>query len=209
MCRGNELKDIVIVDYGLGNIGSLLNMFEYIGVQARVANDADDVIDAEKLVLPGVGAFDYAMEKLEENKLIEILNFKVLEKSCPILGVCLGMQLMCNRSEEGAKAGLGWVEGDVKRIPSNPGLVIPHMGWNYVKQSKANPLTQTLDDDARFYFVHSFYVELEEISNEIISCEYGHVFTCGFQVGNIYGVQFHPEKSHRFGKQLLSNFAKL
>tara|TARA_B100001063_G_C16759084_1_gene554927 strand:- start:1241 stop:1852 length:612 start_codon:yes stop_codon:yes gene_type:complete len=203
------LKEIVIVDYGLGNIGSLLNMFENIGVQARISTDANDIIDAEKLVLPGVGAFDYAMEKLEEKKLIEILNFKVVETSSPILGVCLGMQLMCRRSEEGTNPGLGWVEGDVKRIASKPGLVIPHMGWNYVKQTRVSPLTQELYSDSRFYFVHSFYVDLVTKTDEILSCEYESEFTCGFQVGNIYGVQFHPEKSHRFGKQLLTNFAAL
>ena len=203
------MKEIVIVDYGLGNIGSLLNMLEHIGVEARISNAANDIIDAEKLVLPGVGAFDYAMEKLEEEKLIEILNFKVVEKSCPILGVCLGMQLMCRSSEEGVKSGLGWVEGDVKRIASKPGVVIPHMGWNYAKQTKVSPLTQELYSDSRFYFVHSFYVELVTKTDEILSCEYESEFTCGFQVGNIYGVQFHPEKSHRFGKQLLSNFAAL
>lgn len=203
------MKEIVIVDYGLGNIGSLLNMFEYIGVQARISTDANDIIDAEKLVLPGVGAFDYAMEKLEEKKLIEILNFKVVETSSPILGVCLGMQLMCRRSEEGIKPGLGWVKGDVKRIASKPGFVIPHMGWNYVKQTKVSPLTQELGSDSRFYFVHSFFVELVTEADEILSCKYASEFTCGFQVGNIYGVQFHPEKSHRFGKQLLSNFAAL
>jgi glutamine amidotransferase len=203
------LKEIVIVDYGLGNVGSLVNMFEYLNVDTCISSDANVILDAEKLILPGVGAFDHAMEKLEGKQLIEVLSHKVVKDSCPVLGVCLGMQIMCNSSDEGVKAGLGWVDGKVTKISSKPGLVVPHMGWNHVKTTKMNPLIQEFDGEPRFYFVHSFQVELVDKNDEILSCHYGADFTCGFQSGNIFGVQFHPEKSHRFGKDLLKNFADL
>ena len=199
---------IAIVDYNVGNLGSVLNMFRKIGHEARLTADPRLIASADKLLLPGVGAFDAGMEKLEHSGLIPILNQRVLQDRVPALGICLGMQLMTRSSEEGRRPGLGWVNADVLRFQaSTASLKIPHMGWNAARPLRPSMLTQGLSGELRFYFVHSYYVRCHDPDDAILETEYGCAFHSGFQHENIFGVQFHPEKSHRFGMALLRNFA--
>tara|TARA_A100000171_G_scaffold51162_1_gene64618 strand:- start:23466 stop:24101 length:636 start_codon:yes stop_codon:yes gene_type:complete len=207
---------ISIVDYGMGNLGSILNMFKRIGVDAQIVNTRSDISKSEKLLLPGVGAFDAAMERINSMKFTEILERKVLLEKTPILGICLGMQLLTKKSEEGQLPGLGYISANTIRFDSEPNLKIPHMGWNETEIMKISPLTSgidqvsSFDNKARFYFVHSYKVLVERQENSILKSKYGtQVFDAGIQEDNIYGVQFHPEKSHRFGFQILKNFAEL
>lgn len=197
---------IVIVDYGMGNLGSIKNMFEAVGSEVEITSSHDKIRKAEKLVLPGVGSFDNGMQNLKKLKLIPVLNELVMKKKIPILGICLGMQLMTEKSEEGRNKGLGWIEGETKKF-TNQNLKIPHMGWNGVKIMKKHPLTGGLNTNAQFYFVHSYFVSLKYSQDELLETNYGGKFTSAFQNGNIFGVQFHPEKSHKFGMQLFRNFA--
>lgn len=199
---------ITIVDYGLGNLGSVLNMMKKIGVQAEVTNDIDYISKAKKILLPGVGAFDAAMEKLSGGELRKILDEKVMVEKVPILGICLGMQLLTRGSEEGQLQGLGWIPAFTYKFPVSE-LKVPHMGWNYVRASRQSPLTENFDNDFRFYFVHSYYVKADDAQNCILNTNYGVTFDSGIQRDNIFGAQFHPEKSHRFGMQLFKNFAKI
>ena len=199
---------IVVVDYGAGNIGSVLNMIRKAGGQAVASAKVDDLQSAQKLLLPGVGSFDNAMLKLEQLNLVEPIRDRALA-GVPLLGICLGMQLLSFGSEEGTKAGLGLIPGRVRRFhfdEKEPLLRIPHMGWNTVKVSKKHPLAEGLEADARFYFVHSYHYECEDSADELFNTHYGYDFTSGIQRGNVMGVQFHPEKSHRFGMQLFKNF---
>ncbi len=199
---------IIIIDLNLGNVGSIFNMFERIGVSSKISNRENDILKATKLILPGVGAFDSGIEKIKKNNLINSIENKVLDKSTPILGICLGMQMMLESSEEGQKKGLGWIKGKVTKF-SDYDLKIPHMGWNQVKKTKNNKLTKNLFSDSRFYFVHSYFANLKDKQNQILQTEYGKNFTSAFNLKNIYGVQFHPEKSHKFGMKLLENFSKI
>lgn len=199
---------IIIIDLNLGNVGSIFNMFEKIGVASKISNNENDIQKAKKLILPGVGAFDSGIEKLKKNNLINSIEEKVLDKSTPILGICLGMQMMLESSEEGEKNGLGWIKGKVIKFRDN-NLKIPHMGWNQVKKTKNNKLTNNLFMNSRFYFVHSYFASLTDKNNQILQTEYGESFTSAFNLKNIYGVQFHPEKSHKFGMKLLENFSKI
>jgi imidazole glycerol-phosphate synthase subunit HisH len=201
---------IVVVDYGLGNLGSIHNMLKKLGVESRVTDDTDEVLHASKLILPGVGAFDHGMTNLRERGLVELLHRKVLQDDTPILGICLGMQLMTRGSEEGQLPGLGWLPATTRRFrPSSPDLhlPVPHMGWNYVEPSATSALFAGLPDDPRFYFVHSFYVDADE--DEYVSgrTTYDVSFVSAVERNNVLGVQFHPEKSHKFGMALLRNFA--
>jgi glutamine amidotransferase len=202
---------ITIVDYGMGNLGSVFNMLKKTGNESIITSDIKHIEKAEKLILPGVGSFDAAMQRIRELKFNEILHYLAIEKQIPILGICLGMQLLMQSSEEGNEQGLGFIEGKVvgfhKHIDKT--LKIPHMGWNNVTISNNNELTKNLDIDSRFYFVHSYFVKVENEKNSIFKCEYGLAFDAGVCNNNIFGVQFHPEKSHRFGKKLFENFAKL
>jgi glutamine amidotransferase len=200
---------IVIVDYGMGNLGSIVNMLKKIGVKATISSDADTLAAAPKLLLPGVGAFDKAMERIVASGLKTILDEQVLVQKKPILGICLGMQLLTRGSEEGKLAGLGWVPASTKRFPGLPGLRIPHMGWNRVYPSNPSLFTRDLPEESRFYFVHSYCVQTDLIEHSLLKCHYGIDFDAAIQKENIYGAQFHPEKSHRFGMQLLKNFANL
>lgn len=201
---------ITIIDYNMGNIGSIINMFKKLGIDSICTNDKDKIKSAEKLLLPGVGHFKNGMKELEKSGLIELLNFKVLEEKTPILGICLGMQLMTNFSEEGNCKGLGWVDSEVKKISfDDPSLKIPHMGWNKVKLNKEHQLLNNLEEDSRFYFVHSYAVKCNCESDILTYTHYGNDFVSSFQKENILGVQFHPEKSHKFGMQLLKNFANI
>lgn len=203
---------IVIVDYGMGNLKSIQNMFKKVGVSAAISASHDEIMAADKLILPGVGAFDNAMKNLNEMKMIPVLNEKVLEKKTPTLGICLGMQLLTEKSEEGTLPGLGWIKGETKRFVftgDNARLRIPHMGWNTVEVCKESKLFTDMFDEPRFYFVHSFHVVCADDSDSLCKTEYGYTFTSAVERGNIYGAQFHPEKSHKFGMKLLKNFAEI
>lgn len=201
---------IAIINYGLGNIGSIKNMFKKIGVQAEIIDTPASLINAQKIILPGVGTFDDGMKLLKNNNWLEILNKKVLVDKTPVLGICLGMQLMTKLSEEGKEEGLGWVDGTVKKFKfENSDIKIPHMGWNDVIPSKDSALFSNLNEEARFYHVHSYFVSLNQTVGTIAETNYGGKFTSAFNFDNIYGVQFHPEKSHKYGKQLLLNFSKI
>jgi glutamine amidotransferase len=201
---------IVIVNYGAGNLGSMLNMFKKIGQDAILGNTVEDIEKADKLILPGVGSFDAGMEKLNSSGLKEILNFKVLEEKVPILGICLGLQLMTNNSEEGILDGLGWIDANTQKFQLNSNqFKIPHMGWNEVKIEKKSKLFEGMEEeDNRFYFVHSYHLMCSTKDDILVSTHYGYDFTCGVKRSNILGVQFHPEKSHKFGMQLLRNFSQ-
>lgn len=199
---------ITIVDFNMGNLGSIRNMFKKIGVESQITADPQQIAAAGKLVLPGVGAFDAGMENLERTGLIGLLNRRVLEEGVPTLGICLGMQLMARRSEEGRLAGLGWVDAEVVRFsPPDSSLRVPHMGWNRVTTNRASELTDNLPQEPRFYFVHSYFVRCQDPADVLLTTQYGNPFHSAFQHRNVFGVQFHPEKSHRFGMELLRNFA--
>jgi glutamine amidotransferase len=194
----------------MGNLGSIANMLKKVGAESTVTSDPEVIASADKLILPGVGAFDNGMRELTNRGLIPVLRDQVLTRGKDILGLCLGMQLFTSGSEEGATAGLGWIPGRAVKlapvIDSTP-LKVPHMGWNTVRQCRIDPLFANLDEDARFYFVHSFHVKCDE-SCVLARTVYGCPFVSAVRQRNIAGVQFHPEKSHRFGMQLLKNFAE-
>lgn len=203
---------ITIVDYGLGNLGSVENMFRHLGIATTRSGDPEIVRDAGKLLLPGVGAFDRGMRNLHSAGLIEALIDAVRRRGVPLLGICLGMQLLMERSEEGEESGLGWIPGSVRRFVFPPGtsrLKVPHMGWNTVRALRESPLLGQLPLASRFYFVHAFHVEPERPDDVILEASYGIDFAAGIARDNVYGVQFHPEKSHRFGMRLLESFAEL
>ncbi len=200
---------ITIVDYGMGNLGSIRNMLRRIGVDAIISGDPLAIADAEKLILPGVGAFDKAMARLSDCGLRGVLDRKALTDKVPILGICLGMQLLTRSSEEGVLPGLGWIEAATVRFPRGNGIKVPHMGWNAVTAVTESPLVADAPDGSRFYFVHSYYVLADDRRHAILNASHGVTFDAGIQADNIMGVQFHPEKSHRFGKHLLGNFASL
>lgn len=199
---------VTVIDYGAGNIGSVLNMIKHVGGAVEVARDASGVLGAGKILLPGVGSFDNAMTRLTNLGLIEPLKARASE-GAPFLGICLGMQLLANRSEEGTLEGLGLIQGGVRRFRFEgvaASLKIPHMGWNRVTPTRDHPLSAGLGVDARFYFVHSYFFDCENPDNALLRSFYGVPFTSGVQCGNVMGVQFHPEKSHRYGMQLIKNF---
>ena len=200
---------VTIVDYGIGNLGSIRNMFKRIGAPARVTSDFGEIAAADKLLLPGVGAFDVAMNRIDASGLRAILDRKALVEKVPTLGICLGMQLLTRRSDEGVVPGLGWIAADTRRLPPAPGLKIPHMGWNLVTQPRPSRLTAGLPDDARFYFVHSYAVHVDAPEHSILRATHGVTFDAAVEQDNIWGAQFHPEKSHKFGMRLLANFAAI
>jgi glutamine amidotransferase len=203
---------IVIIDYGMGNVGSIFNMLKKIGCQATISADPDEMMKADKLILPGVGAFDQGMMNLAERNLIPLLNKKIVDNRCPVLGICLGMQLITNRSEEGQLAGLGWIAAETRRFKFHSetmSLKVPHMGWNEVNPLDTSSIFNGFDEPPRFYFVHSYHVCCERAEDVLATSVYGYEFTAAVGKGNIMGTQFHPEKSHRFGMKLLHNFATL
>lgn len=202
---------IAIIDYGMGNIASILNMYKRIGFkEVCLTKDPALIRSANKLILPGVGAFDNGMKNLHESGLIPLLNERVLNQGTPVLGICLGMQLLFNKSEEGKENGLGWIEGEVCKFQQNESgsLKIPHMGWNYISPVNPSPLFDE-EKKMKFYFVHSYFAKCKNSENVIATCYYNIQFDCAVQKSNIYGVQFHPEKSHKFGMELLDRFSKI
>lgn len=201
-----------IIDYGMGNLGSIKNMLKRIGFDSKITSDTDEIANAKKLLLPGVGAFDAAMKRINESGIREVLDKKVVQEGTPILGICLGMQLLTNGSEEGKLRGLGWIPGKAIKFRQNTEgdkIRIPHMGWNLVKEVNANPLIESLPNESRFYFVHSFMVHVENEEDRIMQTNYGVDFDSVIAKNNVYGAQFHPEKSHKFGMNLLKNFMEL
>lgn len=203
---------IAIVDYGVGNIRAFTNIYKHLNIPIKVARKAEDLIDVQKLILPGVGAFDYAIERLVQSGMREQLETLVINRKVPVLGVCVGMQMLAHSSEEGHLPGLGWIDGVVKKFDINTIKQIthlPHMGWNNVKPTKDNELFSGLELDARFYFLHSYYFHCNRNEDSIAVSEYGDEFTCAVNSENVFGIQCHPEKSHSFGIRLLKNFATL
>jgi glutamine amidotransferase len=201
---------IVVVDYGLGNLGSIANMLKRVGAPGVISGDPEVIAGASKLILPGVGAFDHGMERLGGSDLIPLLTRKVKQEKTPVLGLCLGMQLFARRSEEGTAPGLGWLRAEVVRFNferSPETLRVPHMGWNTLRSTRPHPVLDMSGEGARFYFVHSFHVVCEDPSLQIAHTDYGYEFASVIGAENIIGVQFHPEKSHRFGMRLFEAFA--
>lgn len=200
---------ITIIDYHVGNCGSIQNMLKRIGHNSIITDNPSIIENASKIIIPGVGSFDKGMTNLKELNIIEILNQKVLEEKIPLLGICLGMQLLCNSSDEGELKGLGWINAISKKFEFSSNVMkVPHMGWNKVICNRQHELVNDLTSDNKFYFVHSYYVECLERDDILLSTNYGNLFTSGVQRNNICGFQFHPEKSHKYGMNLLKNFAE-
>jgi len=205
-------QKIVIVDYGMGNVGSIRNMLKHIGFRAIISGTLEDIRNADKLILSGVGAFDSAINKISGAGLQDVLNIKVIEGKTPILGICLGMQLFSHASEEGLCRGLGWIDATTVRFSFTepaPRPRVPHMGWNTLSIRHPHPLFQEMPEDMRFYFVHSYHVHGVQKDMTLATTHYGYDFTSVIAKDNICGVQFHPEKSHKFGMKLLKNFINL
>jgi imidazole glycerol-phosphate synthase subunit HisH len=203
---------ITIVDYGVGNISAFLNVYRRANIAATIAKTPADLEAATKIILPGVGAFDHAMTRLEESGMQQTLAGLVLDCKIPVLGVCVGMQMFAHGSDEGNRPGLGWIDGRVRSFAAwEPArdFPSPHMGWNDVRPVAGSRLFEGLDADARFYFLHSFFFECARPRDSLAVAHYGGDFSSAVHVGNVFGVQFHPEKSHHFGTRLLKNFAEL
>ena len=202
---------ITIVDYGMGNLGSVQNMLKHISVESQITSDINEIEKATKILLPGVGAFDAAIKKIDELNLRSVLVRKAKIDKIPFLGICLGMQLLTRGSEEGVLKGLDLVPAKTIKFKFDdlPSLKVPHMGWNLVKRNTSSLLTENFNNEFRFYFVHSYKVICDQNENSILKTNYGGDFDSAIQNENVYGVQFHPEKSHKFGMQLLTNFSKI
>ena len=203
---------ICVVDYGLGNVQAFLNMFKILGIAATRAKTPEDLTGASKIILPGVGAFDHAVDLLNRSGMRETLDGLILKDKVPVLGVCVGMQILASTSDEGNLPGLGWVPGRVCAFRSNEqysSLPVPHMGWNDVQPSLHHPLFAGLETDARFYFLHSYYFKCDFLRHVAATSSYGSDFSCAVSANNVHGVQFHPEKSHYFGIRLMKNFVEL
>lgn len=201
---------IRVVDYGLGNISAFLNMYKRLNIEAAVARTPEELRGADKLILPGVGAFDHAMELLDASGMRPALEQLVTQRKVPVLGICVGMQILARSSDEGTAAGLGWIDARVRGFKAlQQDLLLPHMGWNDVQPVGDARLFAGLEDECRFYFLHSYYFECAQPQDVAAVSRYGIDFSCAVHADNIYGVQFHPEKSHHFGAQLLKNFAEL
>lgn len=202
---------ISIVDYGLGNILAFVNVYKRLNIPVAVARVAAELESAERIILPGVGAFDHAMERLGHSGMRETLDRLVQGRGVPVLGICVGMQILAQSSEEGSLPGLGWIRGRVRKFDAaalRQPTRLPHMGWNDAQPTADSGLFKGLEADARFYFLHSYYLECEDPADVAAVTDYGIQFSCAVHRGNVYGVQFHPEKSHHFGTQLLKNFAE-
>jgi glutamine amidotransferase len=203
---------IAIIDYGLGNVLAFANLYHRSGITARIAKTAADLEGATRLILPGVGAFDHAMERLDASGMRERATELVRERGVPVLGICVGMQILAEGSDEGVLPGLGWIPGRVRKLDVSAlkqKTQLPHMGWNDVEPVRPSPLFTGLEQEARFYFLHSYYFHCARREDVLAETDYGIRFSCAVNTGGVYGVQFHPEKSHHFGAQLLKNFADM
>jgi len=203
---------IAIIDYGLGNIRAFANIFKNLGFATTIARSRTDLASARRIILPGVGAFDHAMERFEASGMRETVEDLVLAHNRPVLGVCVGMQILAEASEEGQRHGLGWIAGTVRKIrfeATDAAHILPHMGWNTVRVNSPSPLFSGLGGASEFYFLHSYYFQCADQASSIATADYATSFTCAVNARNIFGVQFHPEKSHGNGIQLLKNFAEL
>jgi len=203
---------IAIVNYGLGNIQAFANIYKRSNIPVRIASSHEELVTADRIILPGVGAFDWAMTKLNESGMRDVLDELVIGKKRPVLGICVGMQMMAKRSDEGKLAGLGWIDAEVRKFDlSNmtQKTRLPHMGWNDVAPCKKNGLFEGLESGARFYFLHSYYFLPQNQDNVLAVTNYNGPYASAVHDGNVFGVQFHPEKSHQWGIRLLKNFANL
>lgn len=203
---------ITILNYGLGNIQAFVNIYKRLTIPVRIASGADDLDMVEKIILPGVGSFDWAMTLLNRSGMRQRLDELVIKDGCPVLGICVGMQMMANRSDEGELDGLGWIDGEVRKFDEASFLQktrLPHMGWNDVAPRSNECLFGDLENGARFYFLHSYYFAPRRENDVLAITDYNGQFASSIRSGNIFGVQFHPEKSHNWGIQLLKNFAEL
>jgi glutamine amidotransferase len=203
---------ISIVDYGVGNIQAIANIYKRLNIPVRIARTAEELAGAERLILPGVGAFDWAMARLNRSGMRGVLDDLVLSQGKPVLGICVGMQMLAKRSDEGALDGLGWIDGEVRkfdRAPPSQRAYLPHMGWNDVEPQCLERLFKDIGATGRFYFLHSYYFAPKDQNMILGVTDYGGTFASCVRAGNIYGVQFHPEKSHQWGIQLLKNFAAM
>ena len=201
----NELK-ICIVDYGIGNIKAFKNIYDKLNINVEIASKKEQFVNATHLILPGVGTFDWAMSKLNESGLRETLDGLVLEKKIPILGICVGMQIMASQSEEGVLSGLNWIEGKILKLDKD--IILPHMGWNNVKLSNKSDLFNNIEN-FEFYFLHSYYYKTEDDKHILSMSKYGNSFTSAIYKENIFGTQFHPEKSDKLGLQIINNFINI
>lgn len=203
---------ITIVDYGLGNVLAFVNMYNRLNIAVAVATSAEELTDATKLILPGVGSFDRAMQQLDASGMRNAIEQLVIQNGMPVLGICVGMQMLAGASEEGTLPGLGWIDGRVRKFDASSmprGAYLPHMGWNDVKPVAKGGLFKGMDADARFYFLHSYYFDPQQTEDVLAVTDYGDNFASAVRRNHVFGVQFHPEKSHHFGSQLLKNFAEL
>jgi glutamine amidotransferase len=203
---------ITIVDYGVGNINAFVNVYKRVNVPTKIAKVAADLENVQKIILPGVGHFDHAMSELIKSGMREKLDELVMGKKIPVIGICVGMQMMGNSSDEGKLAGLGWIDASIRKFDETKIKQVtrlPHMGWNDVSPIISNPLFDGLEKDALFYFLHSYYFECNNKNDVLATSNYGGEFACAAHHENVYGIQFHPEKSHHYGETLLHNFAKL
>jgi glutamine amidotransferase len=204
------MNRILVVDYGMGNLGSILNMLKKVGIPAELSKDPGDILRAHKLILPGVGAFSSAMNNLRARGYINALKQKVFAEKTPILGICLGMQLFSKQSEEGSELGLGWLNAQTVRFQFDGSMEhfkVPHMGWNTIRLCQNSPMFLDPEAERRFYFVHSFHMQCNDPGDILACTQYGFEFTSAVCRGNILGTQFHPEKSHRFGLAFFKAFA--
>jgi imidazole glycerol-phosphate synthase subunit HisH len=199
---------IVIVNYGVGNLSSVQNMLRKVGADAIISDDSKIISKADKLLLPGVGHFDYGMKMLNQSGLRDTLDHFALESRRPVLGICLGAQILGHGSDEGNTPGLGWLDMRCRRLPPLPGFRVPHMGWSQLNLKRVCPLFNNAESTARYYFVHSYYMECNEVSDVIATAHRGIEFTCTVQRNNIFGTQFHPEKSLRYGLALMKAFVE-
>ncbi len=202
---------IGIIDYGVGNIKAFANIYKNLNIPFKIVKDISEFENITKLILPGVGSFDHAMISLENSGMREKLDELVLEKKIPVIGICVGMQMLAKSSEEGTLNGLGWIDGIVKKFDKSKikNAPLPHMGWNNLKIEKKNKIFDNLEENPRYYFLHSYYFECENKEDVIATATYGEKFDCMINHKNIYGIQCHPEKSHHNGMQLLKNFGEL